>query len=93
MGLGLDGCDRLGDLLRGGVTISIKRLFEYVKNAAKVAHGHVAVHPAVNRVCYPGLESHPQHEIADLLNISRSYVSRVEKHAIELLRDEIGCAL
>lgn len=30
---------------------------------------------------------HPQHEIARLLGISRSYVSRVEKHAVELLRD------
>ena len=43
-----------------------------------------------------GLEDgvvHPQHEIARMLDISRSYVSRVEKHAIELLRDEIGCAL
>ena len=29
---------------------------------------------------------HPQHEIAKRLGISRSYVSRVEKHAIELLR-------
>lgn len=39
-----------------------------------------------------GLEDgivHPQHEIADLLGISRSYVSRVEKHAIELIRDHI----
>lgn len=37
-----------------------------------------------------GLEDgvvHPQHEIADQLGISRSYVSRVEKHAIELIRD------
>ncbi len=33
---------------------------------------------------------HPQHEIAKLLGISRSYVSRVEKHAIELLRDLIS---
>ncbi len=33
---------------------------------------------------------HPQHEIAKMLDISRSYVSRVEKHAIELLRDAIG---
>jgi len=31
--------------------------------------------------------AHPQHEIAGLLNISRSYVSRVEKHAIGLIRD------
>ena len=43
-----------------------------------------------------GLEDgimHPQHEIAQLLDISRSYVSRVEKHAIELLRDQIGSVL
>ena len=32
---------------------------------------------------------HPQHEIADRLGISRSYVSRVEKRAVELLRDAI----
>ena len=32
---------------------------------------------------------HPQHEIARSLGISRSYVSRVEKHGIELLRDAI----
>ena len=33
---------------------------------------------------------HPQHEIADRLGISRSYVSRVEKHAIELIRDRLS---
>ena len=32
---------------------------------------------------------HPQHEIAKKLGISRSYVSRVEKHAVELLRDAV----
>lgn len=32
---------------------------------------------------------HPQHEIAEMLGISRSYVSRVEKHGIELLRDKL----
>ncbi|MEG2315183.1 MAG: RNA polymerase sporulation sigma factor SigK [Clostridia bacterium] len=32
---------------------------------------------------------HPQHEIANRLGISRSYVSRVEKHAIELLREQL----
>ena len=30
--------------------------------------------------------THPQHEIARMLGISRSYVSRVEKHAVDLLR-------
>ena len=34
--------------------------------------------------------AHPQHEIAKLLNISRSYVSRVEKHAIQLIRDGLS---
>lgn len=29
---------------------------------------------------------YPQHEVADRLGISRSYVSRVEKHGLELLR-------
>ena len=32
---------------------------------------------------------HPQHEVAKVLGISRSYVSRVEKKAIGLLRDAI----
>ncbi len=32
---------------------------------------------------------HPQHEVAQKLGISRSYVSRVEKRAIELLREAI----
>lgn len=32
---------------------------------------------------------HPQHEIAQQLGISRSYVSRVEKHGIELLRSAL----
>lgn len=33
---------------------------------------------------------HPQHEIARQLGISRSYVSRVEKKAVQLLREELG---
>lgn len=31
-------------------------------------------------------EFHPQHEVADILNISRSYVSRIEKKALETLK-------
>lgn len=34
-------------------------------------------------------QAHPQHEIAKLLGISRSYVSRVEKHAVMLLKEEL----
>lgn len=39
-----------------------------------------------------GLEDgafHPQHEVAALLGISRSYVSRIEKRAIEKLREHM----
>lgn len=35
-------------------------------------------------------KQHPQHEIAQRLGISRSYVSRVEKKAVALLREEMG---
>ena len=35
-------------------------------------------------------KQHPQHEVAEVLGISRSYVSRVEKKAVELLREAIG---
>lgn len=34
-------------------------------------------------------KQHPQHEVAQVLGISRSYVSRVEKKAIGLLREAI----
>lgn len=34
-------------------------------------------------------KQHPQHEVADKLGISRSYVSRVEKRAVGLLRSAI----
>ena len=33
---------------------------------------------------------HPQHEIARLLGISRSYVSRVETRAVKMLREAVG---
>ena len=36
-----------------------------------------------------GRQCMTQKETAQALGISRSYVSRVEKHAIELLREEI----
>ena len=37
-----------------------------------------------------GLQEKTQREIAQMLGISRSYVSRIEKKAIEKLRQEIG---
>ena len=35
-------------------------------------------------------KAHPQHEVAAALSISRSYVSRIEKRALERLRRELG---
>ena len=35
-------------------------------------------------------QQHPQHEIAKLLGISRSYVSRVETRAVKMLREAVG---
>ena len=38
-------------------------------------------------------QQHPQHEIAKLLGISRSYVSRVETRAVKMLREAVGEAV
>lgn len=35
-------------------------------------------------------EAHPQHEVAKKLGISRSYVSRIEKKALQKLRSHLG---
>ena len=47
---------------RGLKTLDI-RMERHSANAMKVAR-FLEGHPAVRRVCYPGLESHPQHELA-----------------------------
>lgn len=47
---------------RGLKTLDI-RMDRHCANAMKVAR-FLESHPAVRRVCYPGLESHPQHELA-----------------------------
>ncbi|MBT7581682.1 MAG: aminotransferase class I/II-fold pyridoxal phosphate-dependent enzyme, partial [Kordiimonadaceae bacterium] len=49
-------------LSRGIQTLSV-RLERACKSAATLAE-HFEGHPLVNKVWYPGLESHPQHEIA-----------------------------
>lgn len=47
---------------RGLKTLDI-RMDRHSENAMKVAR-FLEGHPAVRRVCYPGLESHPQHALA-----------------------------
>ncbi len=49
-------------LLRGLKTLHV-RMRQHCENAAKLAQ-FLANHPKVEHVYYPGLESHPQHEIA-----------------------------
>ncbi|XP_041377156.1 L-methionine gamma-lyase-like [Gigantopelta aegis] len=49
-------------LIRGVKTLPI-RMRRHSENAQKVAH-HLDQHPKVLRVMYPGLPSHPQHEVA-----------------------------
>ncbi len=48
--------------LRGIATLAV-RLRAAVDNAERLAE-HLAAHPAVERVLYPGLDSHPGHAIA-----------------------------
>ncbi len=49
-------------VLRGIETLPV-RMRQHVANATAVAN-YLAEHPAVERVLYPGLKSHPGHEIA-----------------------------
>jgi len=48
--------------LRGIKTLAI-RLERHNKNALEIAH-YLEKHPKVKKVIYPGLKSHPQHELA-----------------------------
>ena len=49
-------------ILRGTKTLAV-RMRQHQKNAIRIAK-FLESHPRVNRVIYPGLESHPQHELA-----------------------------
>lgn len=49
-------------IMRGVVTLNL-RMKQHSESASKVAK-FLEEHPAVEFVAYPGLESHPQHEIA-----------------------------
>ena len=49
-------------VLRGIKTLSI-RMRAHEQNAINIAH-FLTKHPKVEKVIYPGLESHPQHELA-----------------------------
>lgn len=48
--------------LRGLKTLHV-RMERHCENAMAIAR-HLEAHPAIEKVLYPGLESHPQHELA-----------------------------
>lgn len=50
-------------LLSNGIKTLVLRMQKHAENGMKVAH-FLENHPAVEKVWYPGLESHPQHELA-----------------------------
>ncbi len=52
-------------LLRGMKTLAL-RMRQHCHNAQRIAE-HLEQHPKVKRVLYPGLPSHPQHELAKRL--------------------------
>ncbi len=49
-------------VMRGTKTLHV-RMARHEHNAEKIA-AHLAIHPQVAKVIYPGLESHPQHALA-----------------------------
>ena len=78
-------------LLRGMRTLFLR--FERAsKNALAIAQ-HFENHPALERVLYPGLESHPQHEIArrQMVNGFGGMMSLLVKGGTEEARKVASC--
>lgn len=75
--------------LRGVKTLAV-RMKEHERNAFTVAH-YLESHPAVEKVIYPGLSSHPQHELA--LKQMKGFggmVSCIVKGGLESARDVVN---
>lgn len=49
-------------VLKGSKTLSLR--MERIQNNAQKLSEFLESHPNVDRVSYPGLKSHPQHELA-----------------------------
>src|SRR5690606_4338962 len=61
--IGVTGAPFDAYLTLRGLRTLYARLNVHGENAASIADV-LAAHPAVSHVCYPGLASHPQHELA-----------------------------
>jgi methionine-gamma-lyase len=68
-------------ILRGAATFPL-RMRAHQENALKIAH-YLEGHPKVERVIYPGLPSHPQHELAkrQMKNFSGMLTFRIKNGA------------
>lgn len=84
--------------MRGLKTLAL-RMERHCANALEVAH-FLAEHPAVARVHYPGLENHPQHELASKLFRSGLYggllsfeLKQQSKEATSRFMDELTLCL
>lgn len=76
-------------VLRGVKTLAV-RMEAHQKNAMKVAQ-YLEKHPAVEKVMYPGLTSHPQHALAkEQMNGFGGMVSFVLKGGLESARQFLG---
>lgn len=76
-------------VLRGVKTLAV-RMEAHQKNAIKVAQ-YLEKHPAVEKVMYPGLTSHPQHALAkEQMNGFGGMVSFVLKGGLESARQFLG---
>lgn len=76
-------------LLRGIKTLAL-RVERHAANAQRLAE-HLATHPAVTRVIYPGLPSHPQHDLAKRQAAGFGAIVSVElEGGIERIRSLVG---
>lgn len=76
-------------VLRGLKTLAV-RMEAHQKNAMAVAK-YLEMHPAIEKVMYPGLESHPQHKLAkEQMNGFGGMVSFVLKGGLESARQFLG---
>lgn len=80
--LGTDGDEILENI---SMKIQVGKLYEAMGNVLSPREKQVLIH----RYGLDGKDPLPQREIADALSISRSYVSRIEKKALEKLKEQL----
>ena len=74
-------------ILRGAATFPL-RMKAHEENALEVAR-FLEPHPAVTRVLYPGLPSHPQHDLAQRHQIHNFYANR-ESNALAAFKSPLS---